>query len=158
MNPKPTLAARVAALEARFAMIAATRMAGVPLLNERLAVAAVGFEPVEGDEGGAVGVLLTPWFMNLLWLPGEEAQAAAPGASRRRAVGRENFEFIGALEECIGPYEACSLFSPMFEFEDQAAALATAREVLAQLRRPPEPPPQASRRALLFGRTASQAR
>ncbi len=149
------LAARVAALEARFATIAATRMAGVPLLNERLAVAAVGFEPVED---GAVGVLLTPWFMNLLWLPGEQADTAAPGASRRRAVGNENFEFIGAREAGIGPYEACSLFSPMFEFEDQAAALATAREVLAQLRRPPEPPPQASRRALLFGRPASQAR
>lgn len=155
MNPKQTLAARVAALEARFAMIAATRMAGVPLLNERLAVAAVGFEAVED---GAVGVLLTPWFMNLLWLPGEQAEPAAPGASRRRAVGNENFEFIGAHEEGIGPYEACSLFSPMFEFEDQAAALATAREVLAQLRCPPEPQPQASRRALLFGRTAPQAR
>ncbi len=154
---KTALAARVAALEARFAMIAATRMAGVPLLNERLAVAAVGFEKVED---GAVGVLLTPWFMNLLWLPGEQAQAAAPGASRRRAVGHENFEFIGAHEEGIGPYESCSLFSPMFEFEDQAAALATATEVLRVLRTPPPQtaPEKPSRRALLFGRPAEGAR
>ncbi len=151
---KPPFAARVAALEARFAMIAVTRMAGVPMLNERLAVAAVGFEPVED---GCVGVLLTPWFMNLLWLPGDEARAAAPGSNRRRAVGRENFDFIGAHEEGIGPYETCSLFSPMFEFEDQAAALATAREVLVQLRQP-EPEPQPSRRALLFGRPAAPAR
>lgn len=155
MNPTTALFRRVAALEARFRDIAVTRMAGVPLLNERLAVAALGFEPVDD---GALGVLLTPWFMNLLWLPAADAVAAAPGASRRRAVGRENFEFIGAHEEGLGAYEACSLFSPMFEFEDQAAALATAREVLAQLRQPAPPEPQASRRALLFGRPAAPAR
>ncbi len=155
MNPATALAARVAALEARFALIATTRMAGVPLLNEKLSVAAVGFEPVDD---GALGVLLTPWFMNLLWLPAAEAEVAAQGASRRRAVGRENFEFIGAHEEGLGAYETCSLFSPMFEFEDQAAALATAREVLAQLRKPVPPEPQASRRALLFGRPAAPAR
>lgn len=154
MNAHP-LPHRVDALEALFRRIAATRMDGVPVLNERLAVQAVGFEAV-GE--AACGVLVTPWFMNLVWLPAADEAALAPGASRVRAVGPERFGFIGAHEEGFGAYEACSLFSPMFEFEDQAAALATAAEVLAILRAPPPPPPEQvavpARRALLFGRGA----
>jgi [NiFe] hydrogenase assembly HybE family chaperone len=161
---------RVMALQALFERIAATRMQGVPMLHPGLKVQAVGFEPEPGraDEpspgSAAVGVLVTPWFMNLVWLPlGDEAAAAvaAVGQTRTRAVGCERFGFIGAQEDGFGAYEACSLFSPMFEFVDQAAAVATARAVLAELRRPPEPvkppPVVASRRALLFGRGASPA-
>jgi [NiFe] hydrogenase assembly HybE family chaperone len=148
-----TLPARVSALEALFRDIAATRMDGVPVLNERLAVQAVGFEAV-GE--AACGVLVTPWFMNLVWLPAPADSPLAPGASRARAIGPERFDFIGAHEQGFGGYEACSLFSPMFEFEDQAAAVATATEVLAILRAPPpETVPAPARRALLFGRGAA---
>ncbi len=150
------LARRVDALEALFRHIAATRMDGVPVLNDRLAVRAVGFEAV-GE--AACGVLVTPWFMNLVWLPAPDEAALAPGASRARVVGPERFDFIGAREDGFGAYEACSLFSPMFEFEDQAAALATAAEVLAILRAPPPAPPEQvavpARRALLLGRGAA---
>lgn len=152
----PPLPPRVNALEALFRHIAATRMDGVPVLNERLAVHAVGFEAV-GE--AACGVLVTPWFMNLVWLPSPDEAPLAPGASRARFVGPERFDFIGAHEEGFGAYEACSLFSPMFEFEDQAAALATAAEVLAILRAPPPAPPEQvavpARRALLLGRGAA---
>ncbi len=137
-RPDPTLAPRVRALVALFERIAATRMAGVPMLNERLAVAAVGFEAEPGG-AGATGVLVTPWFMNLVWLPLDESQPPlAVRAARTRAVGQEQFEFLGAHEEGFGAFEACSLFSPMFQFEDQAAALATAEHVLLTLRQPPE--------------------
>jgi [NiFe] hydrogenase assembly HybE family chaperone len=164
MSPTPEpLAARVQALEARFREIAVTRMAGVPVQNDRLSVQAVGFEPLAG--GGALGVLVTPWFMNLVRLPADDEPAPVPGASRTHAVGPERFDFIGAHEEGFGPFEACSLFSPMFEFADHAAALATAAEVLAILRRPPAPAPvpapavaAPSRRALLFGRGAESPR
>jgi hypothetical protein len=178
---------RVSALEARFAQIAQTRMQGVPMLNERLHVQALGFAP-QGDEGW-VGVLITPWFMNLVWLPYDEVRlqerppthgardarapevrateaAAAPrptpvGATRRRQIGNHVFAFIGAFEEDFGAYEACSLFSPMFEFVDQAAAVATGIAVMQILREPASQdkvttkpvgaPPLASRRAWLFG-------
>ncbi len=150
------LPTRVSALEALFRHIAATRLDGVPVLNERLAVQAVDFEAA-GE--AACGLLVTPWFMNLVWLPAPDEAPLAPGASRVRAVGPERFDFIGAHEEGFGAWEACSLFSPMFEFEDQAAALATAAEVLAILRAPPPAPPEQlavpARRALLFGRGAA---
>lgn len=157
---------RVGALEALFAHIARTRMQGIPILHPDLRVQAVGFEPAAMVDGSparaAVGVLVTPWFMNLVWLPLDAAapDALAVGATRERRVGRECFPFIGAHEDGFGPFEACSLFSPMGEFADHDAAVATALAVLEELRRPEPPrpapaPPTSSRRALLLGRAAS---
>jgi [NiFe] hydrogenase assembly HybE family chaperone len=153
------LAGRVAALEAMFARIASTRMADIPILHAGLRVQARGFEAEEGGRAG-VGVLVTPWFMNLVRLPlVADEPIAALGVSQTRRVGCERFEFIGALEDGFGAYEACSLFSPMFDFVDHDAAIATADAVMVELRRPPPAPPApdavvASRRALLFGRGA----
>ena len=150
MSPAAAVAERAQALQQRFEHIHATRMADVPVCHPGLQVAALGFEP-DADGCGAVGVLLTPWFMNLVWLPlappappvpaaSPQAAVAAPlavGASRVRSVGHAAFEFIGAHEDGLGAFEACSLFSPMAEFEDQAAAVATALAVLDHLRQAP---------------------
>lgn len=138
---------RATALQALYTRIAATRMAGVPIVREGFGVHALGFQP---HDGGEAGVLLTPWFMNLVFLPAPDAAPLAVGATRARSLGTHRFDFIGAHEQGFGPYEACSLFSPVFEFEDEAAALATAHAVLAELRKT-VPPPQPARRALLFG-------
>jgi [NiFe] hydrogenase assembly HybE family chaperone len=176
VDAPPALGPRVRALEALFEQVAATRMHGVPILHPQLSVRAVGFE-AESDGRHAVGVLVTPWFMNLVRLPLTADGAEAPlrtGEKRTRRVGHEHFDFIGGHEPGFGPYEACSLFSPMLDFVDQAAALATAEEVLRLLRAPqadaglqealppglPTVAPAAtpSRRALLFGRGAGGAR
>jgi [NiFe] hydrogenase assembly HybE family chaperone len=161
MRPSPVpvaLGPRVAALVALYERIGRTRMAGLPLLHGGLSVQAEGFA-AEADGHVALGVLVTPWFMNLVRLPlNEGAALAAPGASRRRAVGAHAFDFIGAFEPGFGALEACSLFSPMFEFADQAAAVATARAVLDTLRRDAAPAPLAARRALLFGAAPGRAR
>ena len=53
-------------LEAVFRHIAATRMAGVSILNPALEVEAVGFRNWRDDW---FGVLITPWFMSLICLP-----------------------------------------------------------------------------------------
>lgn len=150
---------RVAEFEALFERIAATRMRGVPIVNPALRVQAVGFAPEPGADA-AVGVLVTPWFMNLVWLPLDtEAQdVARPGTKRERAVGNERFQFIGAEEPGFGRYEVCSLFSPMGEFAGQDGALATAQAVLDELRRAPPALPVSSRRALLTGRLAVAGR
>ena len=128
---------RVDRLVGAFEHIARTRMAGVPVLHAGLRTEAIGFAPQSCDEGqpGVLGVLVTPWFMNLLWLPPADAPALAMGASRLRRLGGEVLSFMGA-EEAGCRFEACSLFSPMFEFQDQAAARAVAHAVLQELRRP----------------------
>lgn len=165
-----SLRARTEALVKLFDNVAQARMAGVPILNPALHVEALGFELCEED--GAVGVLVTPWFMNLVWFPLERIdQPERAGNSRVHQVGAECFDFIAGHEAAFGSYEACSLFSPMFEFPDQAAAMATGAAVLAVLRQPPAPAPvatpalavkgpaapakaadPAARRAFLFGR------
>jgi [NiFe] hydrogenase assembly HybE family chaperone len=173
-----SLRARTEALVELFDSVAKARMAGVPILNPALRVEALGFELCEDDGAeaggphGAVGVLVTPWFMNLVWFPLERIdQPKRAGTSRVHQVGTECFDFIAGHESAFGSYEACSLFSPMLEFHDQAAASATGQAVLAALRQPPEPPPVitpaltakepatqakpsnlAARRAFLFGR------
>ena len=131
-----TLDLRVAGLQACFVHIAKTRMQGVALLNPSLRVRAVGFQVMEG-EACAMGVLVTPWFMNLLCLPlarSDEPQRV--GQQRIRQIGGTDFAFLGMHEEQgVGSFEACSLFSPMFEFQNAVAAESTAQHVLDMLRR-----------------------
>jgi len=145
-------------LESAFRTIQATRMQGVPIVHGGLRVEAVGFQP-ERAAAVASGVLVTPWFMSLVRLPLQDDAAAAmlaPGASGVREWGTYAFDFLGAREPAIGTYEASSLFSPMAEFADQAAAVATARSVLALLR-DQAAPAQPARRGFLLGRSAAQA-
>ena len=132
---------RVTDLATAFEHIARTRMAGVPILNADLRTEAVAFQAQadDGGEPGLLGILITPWFMNLLWLPDARAPApAVPGSSRLRRLGGEALSFIGA-EEAGCRFEACSLFSPMFEFQDQAAARAVAQAALTHLRQSIQP-------------------
>jgi len=164
MSAHLQLAERTHALEALFRDIALTRMAGVPVLHPGVRVEAVDFiaHADEGDaQPGALGVLMTPWFMNLVWFPLERHDSAGRvGVSRSRECGSETFEFITAHEERFGSFEACSLFSPMFQFANHAAARDTAAAVLASLRAKPvgsiEQPP--ARRSFLFGRSAVEER
>jgi [NiFe] hydrogenase assembly HybE family chaperone len=178
---------RVGLLVGAFERIARTRMAGVPILHAGLRTEAVGFAAQADDEGqpGLLGILITPWFMNLVWLPPTDASVQAGalpvGVSRMRPLGSEPLSFIGA-EESGCRFEACSLFSPMFEFADQAGARAVAQAVLQALRQPqaaaqaaapalaapvapagvdaPRPPPALpgapTRRGLLFGRRTKE--
>ena len=164
MNAHAMLTQRMQALEALFRDIAHTRMAAVPVLHPGVRVEAVGFV-VQADEGdaapGALGVLLTPWFMNLVWFPLERREGSTRvGVSRARVCDGEIFEFIAAHEPGFGAFEACSLFSPMFQFADHAAARDTAVAVLASLRarpvRPVEKP--SARRSFLFGRSGAGER
>jgi [NiFe] hydrogenase assembly HybE family chaperone len=112
-------------LEAAF-RAAATRLTGLDFLNPALAVEAVGFAPWGGHW---LGVLVTPWFMNLMLAPGDISlwQPLAQGEKRSYAFPAGTYEFIGAFEETAGEYQLCSLFSPVLEFEDHATARCVAR-------------------------------
>lgn len=104
-----------------FRDIARTRMHGLPFLNEQLSVEAVSFAPWEGKW---LGVLVTPWCMNLMLLPGApDAWLALPqGEKRAYRFPAGTYEFIGADDPHLGAYAICSLFSPMDGFADQGSA------------------------------------
>jgi [NiFe] hydrogenase assembly HybE family chaperone len=104
-------------------------MRGLPIYNEALAVAAIGFR---GFQDHALGVIVTPWFMNLVLAPLSEFDAAAapPGSTVSRSLPAGVIDFtVGALDG-FGRIETCSLFSPMFEFADQTTAVAAAEAAL----------------------------
>jgi [NiFe] hydrogenase assembly HybE family chaperone len=146
-----------AVLEQAFERVHGGPMAGVPMLNPALRVQAVGFRPWQSHW---LGVLVTPWFMNLMLLPRIES-AWLPLAERDKRTlmfPAGAFEFIGGRDPGVGDYQACSLFSPMCDFADHGGALATAEAVLeGLLQGPPAAPaapqkPMVSKRDFLFGR------
>jgi [NiFe] hydrogenase assembly HybE family chaperone len=118
-------------LTAAFLAVAA-RMQGLSLANPAVEVEAVGFAPWEGHW---LGVMVTPWFMNLALLPRdlEAWRPLAPGAKRRYAFPAGTYEFVGASDAAIGDYQACSLFSPLLEFDDHASARLVATRARAAL-------------------------
>lgn len=135
----------------------AARMATLPVFNPALSVEMLGWSSLEGV--GHWGVLITPWCMNLFWLP--EAGMALPPAGELLVLTLPSGEYECRLQvdARLGPYASASLCSPMQDFASQTQAREMAGEVLRLLGTPPAPPPSAavSRRALLrraFGATA----
>ena len=148
-------------LEVRYRAIAETAMADVPICNAALGVASCGFRPWDGR---AFGVVVTPWFMNLLAvdLPGTESPPATNGTTVRAFLPAGEVELIAGELEGIGRVDACSLFSPVFEFSTMEAAVATAMEAadaffdLDALAEPPPSAPAVNRRDLLRGHFGSR--
>jgi len=75
-----------ARLEAAYRHIEKARMQGVPILNPALEVRAIGFEPCGGWH---LGILVTPWFMNLLLLPRRGEHGEEEGEVRVPPVGEK---------------------------------------------------------------------
>lgn len=123
-----------------FQTIAETRMAQLPLCNPDLEVDAVAFRPWQG---GSVGVLITPWCMNLVFLPGAGSnwEKVQPGTEATLAFPSGHYVFLVArastLESNVGSdlgsYLASSLFSPMFVFSNMDEARAVAESVMAEV-------------------------
>ena len=126
---EPSAAARLAAA---FRGIHAERMQGLPFVNGVLQVEAVGFRRWEGRW---LGVLITPWFINLVLLPDElDAWRSIPVRGESSySFPAGVFDFIGGFEPVVGEFQSCSLFSPVFEFASHEGARATAEAVLAAL-------------------------
>ncbi len=129
-----------------FRRIQATRMTGIPILNPALEVEALGFRDWNGMR---IGILITPWSINLVVLRGSDAELQTLRLNERRtwAFPSGSYEFMGGDEPECGPFDFCSLFSPPEEFHDQTAARAVAESALAQLFAPAQ---SMSRRALLM--------
>jgi [NiFe] hydrogenase assembly HybE family chaperone len=126
--------ASVSDLESAFCRIAATRMADMPINHPRLVVEGVGFRQWQGKW---LGVLVTPWALNLVLLPESDADFETLAIDRRQTwrFPSGEYDFMGGDEEECGVFQFCSLVSPIPEDEvgDQAVARALAQEVLANL-------------------------
>lgn len=115
-----------------FTEIFHAKMRDVPIINHALHVEAVGFR---AHEGRLLGMLVAPWFMNLVLLParGEDWSDLRPGAKEVISFPSGEYEFIHNIREMTGGYKACSLFSPMEDFASQMNAVDVAREIMAAL-------------------------
>ena len=105
--------AKTEALVTDFREVWHSKMRDVPLVNKALQVQAVGFGV---HDGRPLGVLISPWFMNLIQLPaeGEDWTSLTPGAKEQMSFPSGEYEFIHNTREMTGGYKACSLFSPVW--------------------------------------------
>ena len=127
------------AVEAAFFRIQHERMAEVPILNSALAVEAIDFQRWRGHW---LGIVVTPWCMSLLLVPGSDSDWVSTGENQRRFVNfpSGDFAFLGSEEAELGEYQSCPLFSPMDKFATQSEAVMTARAAMLGLLAAPTPP------------------
>lgn len=132
MQAAARLARKTEALVSDFTEVWHAKMRDVPIVNKLLHVQAVGFMEYEGRP---LGVLISPWFMNLLQLPaeGEDWSGLIAGEKEIISFPSGDYEFIHNTREQTGGYKACSLFSPMGEFKTQAQAVDVAKAVMVAL-------------------------
>lgn len=143
---------RVNAVQTAYEWIGQTKMRDLPIYNPRLRVATEGFRLLDRR---AVGIVITPWFMNLtLFSLGDAAEPLPCGI----CLPAGEISLATSALAAVGAIATCSLFSPMDEFADMAAARQVAGCILSELFDPaPEPPSTIDRRALLRGRIAEAA-
>ncbi|MFZ4479641.1 MAG: [NiFe]-hydrogenase assembly chaperone HybE [Rhodoferax sp.] len=133
----------LAAVEEAFFRIQREQMADVPILNPALCVEAVDFQRWQGHW---LGIVITPWCMSILLLPGSAENWVSAGENKRRFVKfpAGDFAFLGGVEPELGEYQSCPLFSPMDKFSRQSDATMTARASLIGLLTTPAAPPAPS--------------
>lgn len=132
MSDVPLLPDPSERLVAGYATIARLRMQGLPFLNPAVEVEAVDFAPWEGFW---LGVMITPWFVNLTLTPRDLAAWPAVGQGDKTTyvfpAGR--YEFIAGHDPLLGDYQSCALFSPPGDFGDHASARLVASLARAAL-------------------------
>ena len=103
---------------------------GRPPVNASLSCRALGFARYRGDW---LGVLITPWFVDLYLLPGGgELWGDIPSGQRRYVeLPQGTVPFTAADDPQIGPYQYSPLISPVSVLPDMAAAMKLANDVLS---------------------------
>jgi [NiFe] hydrogenase assembly HybE family chaperone len=149
-NPPVT----VSALVRRFDSIHRQRMSGLPIVNPRLDVEAVGFGYLDEHQ---LGILITPWFMNLVLLPGtDEWSEFDQGSTVNVALPNGEYDFVVGHDDTLGVMLTAVLFRSVSDFPNQESAAAVAQEVLRRLWSQPDELPapsdtSLSRRDILTG-------
>lgn len=114
-----------ARLETAYRAIA-RKMEGLNFVNPAIEVEAVGFGPWDAHW---LGVMVTPWFINLMLLPRDAAawSSLPQGKTLRYEFPAGAYEFISSRDEAVGEYQMCSLISPLLHVPDHATAREIAR-------------------------------
>jgi [NiFe] hydrogenase assembly HybE family chaperone len=114
-------------------------MCDVPILNPALSVEAIDFQRWQGHW---LGIVVTPWCMSMLLVPGSSENWVSTGENKRRFVRfpAGDFAFLGSEEVELGEYQSCPLFSPMGKFSTQSEATMTARASMIALLTVPQAP------------------
>ena len=132
LGPDATAMAWGELLAKTYREIGERAMRDLPIYNDTLGVEAVGFRVLDG---AIVGIIVTPWFMNVV-MPANDIARDAVGSTLRFRFPAGDLEFTLGDVEPVGRIASCSLFSPMFGFSDMASALATAEAAVAELMLP----------------------
>ncbi len=119
-------------LEQTFECIHREAMQGIPILNPAIGVQALGFREYQGR---VLGVLITPWLMNLVMLPGEgeDWSGMELGHKQPHRFPSKTFKFMVNEIDGIGPCQTHSLYSPMYVFASHEQAVNVAQAFLDTL-------------------------
>lgn len=140
-------------LEAHFTALNIAEMQNLPLANPKMSVSAVNFEKWDGHW---LGVIVTPWMLNLMLMPG----AGQPWPELKEQKGNElaldfpcgPLNFSPRVDPALGSYLCLSLLSPVNQFRSQQEAVEVARQIMLDLKKIPvknlDEPTEPSRRQL----------
>ncbi|ABK44998.1 hypothetical protein Mmc1_2498 [Magnetococcus marinus MC-1] len=122
-------------LETTFTAIHKNQMQGIPLLNPMIRVEAVGFQRWQV---GWLGVVITPWLMNLVYIPDDASalEAAPLGDKQVHRFPERSYTMLVNDFAGVGRCWSFSIHSPMGEFPAHDAAVARAEAFLALLLTP----------------------
>jgi len=123
---------QVQKLVEQFILIEKERMQDIPIVNKDLMVQPIGFQYWEDH---LIGILITPWFMNLILLPkqDEDWTKMPPGGREEHLFPAKSCTFVINELEDFGYYKSHPLHSPMFKFDKQQDAVDVAESFLKNL-------------------------
>jgi len=119
-------------VEQTFARIHRENMQGIPILNSKIRVQTLGFQHYQER---VVGVVITPWLMNMVLLPGEgeDWSELVLGHKRFHNFPAKKYKFMVNEIDGIGFCQTHSLHSPMNEFSSHEHAVSVAQDFLDKL-------------------------
>ncbi|MES9868847.1 MAG: [NiFe]-hydrogenase assembly chaperone HybE [Sedimenticola sp.] len=119
-------------IERCFNRIHTERMQGLPIVNDELSVQALGFQSWNGHQ---VGIIITPWLMNLIMMPMSEEEWGDLLLDSKREFDfpSRSVTFVLTEFDGLGRCMSSAIHSPMNGFPDQAGAVSVAERFLQEL-------------------------
>lgn len=116
-------------IQSHYQKVWRTQMCDMPFVNPALSIETIGFTRHAGDW---VGVVVTPWFLNLFLLNGGGSlwQDISAGTRRYVALPCGPLEFIADDDPEAGLIQYCPLIAPVTTLADMASARQAALDAL----------------------------